>query len=93
MSTTTEHLTDAARHYAEAYAAHYTDEDLLSALRGYRRVIELHPDTVEARDARAQIRNIVHLVVPDAEQLDTELAMALHHLECGTDRRTAAVSP
>jgi hypothetical protein len=73
-------LSAAARHYAEAYALHYTGHDLLRALRTYEHVIELHPSAPEAGYSLAQIRNIVNLVVPAKELLAAQIALLRHHL-------------
>lgn len=46
--------------YQEAYTAHYKKKDYYNAILGYLRVIELYPDSNEARYARQQIPNLEH---------------------------------
>jgi len=89
MNELDEHAGEAAQHYAAAYAIHYTERDLLGALRAYGQVIELYPSAAEAQYSRAQIRNIVDLVVPAAEQLSSQVALALEHLQPNSDDSTA----
>jgi len=71
---------DAARLYAAAHALHYSEHDLLAALRAYERIIALHPGTPEAGYARTQIRNIVQSVVPAEELLAAQVDLASRHL-------------
>ncbi len=73
--------TEANRQYSAAYAAHYTEHDLPSALRLYRQVIALHPGDPEAEYSRAQIQNIVNEVVPKQELLDAQVKLAMAHFE------------
>ena len=73
--------TEANRIYATAYAAHYTEHDLPSALRHYRQLMASHPSGPEAEYSRVQIQNIVNAVVPKQELLDAEMEMALTHFE------------
>jgi hypothetical protein len=68
--------TDAARQYAAAYAAHYTERDLPGALRLYVNVIASHPDEQEANFSRAQVQNIVNAVVPKQELFDAQVNLA-----------------
>jgi hypothetical protein len=70
----------ASRAYAVAYAAHYTDRDLGAALELYRALVGAHPDALEAGYSRAQIVNILGAVVPQADLLDGQLALAFEHL-------------
>jgi hypothetical protein len=51
------------------------------ALRLYTELIASHDSTREAGYSRAQIRNIVHAVVPGEELRDAETQLALAHLE------------
>jgi hypothetical protein len=74
-------LTEVGRQYAEAYAAHYTGDDLPVALQLYRKVVASHPDTLEAGYARTQVHNIVTAVVPRQELLDADVQLALARLE------------
>jgi hypothetical protein len=76
-------LTEANRRYAAAYAAHYTENDLPSAMRLYKQVMASHPSDPEAEYSRAQIQNIVNAVVPKQELLDAQMELALRHLEHG----------
>ena len=72
--------TESARSYAAAYAAHYSQHDLLAALQAYAQVIELHPTAPEADYSRSQMRNIVNLVVPARDLLASQVALARQHL-------------
>jgi hypothetical protein len=72
--------TDAGRHYATAYDAHYLTRDLHQALDLYRDVMAMHPNTQEAKYARAQIHRIVNRVVPRQVLLDAQVELALVHL-------------
>jgi len=67
--------------YSEAYEAHYGRRELLSALLGYREIVTFHPRALEARWARAQMRNIAQLVVPAEELLEAQVELAFDHLE------------
>ncbi len=73
--------TDAQRQYATAYAAHYTEHDLPSALRLYKQVMASHPSDPEAEYSREQIQNIVKAVVPKQELLDAQMELAVIHFE------------
>lgn len=79
--TTDLRLSEADREYATAYAAHYTEQDLPSALRLYRQVMEAYPSDPVADYSRAQIQNIVHSVVPQTELLDAQIDLAALHLQ------------
>ena len=72
---------EANRQYATAYAAHYTDHDLPSAMRLYKQVIASHPSDPEAEYSRVQIQNIVNEVVPKQELLDAQMELAVDHFE------------
>ena len=74
-------LTEANREYALAYAAHYTEHDLPSAMRLYRQVMGSHPSNPEAEYSRVQIQNIVNAVVPKQELLDAQMELALTYFE------------
>ena len=82
----------AARDYELAHAIHYTERDLLRALRAYAQVIDQYAGAREADYSRAQIRNIVHSVVPAEEILAAHTALALDHLAPAADRGTASSS-
>ena len=78
MSIATE-LTEAGRSYAAAYAAHYTDHDLPTALQLYLKVLSAHANTPEAGYARSQAQNIINATVPDQELLDAQVKLAVDH--------------
>ena len=80
MSDTSAH-TEAARAYAVAYAAHYSERDLAKALQLYTDLIASHASAQEAGYSRAQIQNIVRTLVPAQELLDAQLELALARLE------------
>jgi hypothetical protein len=73
--------TEANRQYSTAYAAHYTEHDLPTAMRLYKQVMASHPSDPEAGYARVQIQNIVNAVVPKQELLDAQMDLALSHFE------------
>ncbi len=50
-----------------AYAAHYTEHDLRSAMQLYKQVMVSHPSDPQAEYSRGQIHNIVDAVVPKPE--------------------------
>ena len=68
--------TKAARQYAVAYAAHYTERNLPAALRLYVDVIASHPSEQEADFSRSQVQNIVNAVVPKQELFDAQVNLA-----------------
>ena len=68
--------TEAARQYAVAYAAHYTERDLPGALRLYVNVIASHTNEQEADFSRSQVQNIVNAVVPKQELFDAQVNLA-----------------
>ena len=70
---------EAARKYAAAYAAHYTERDLPGALQLYMNVIASHPNEQEASFSRSQVQNIVNTVVPKEELFDTQVNLAATH--------------
>ena len=72
---------EAARAYAVAYAAHYSERDLAKALQLYMDLIASHASAQEAGYSRAQIQNIVNTLVPAQELLDAQLELALAHVE------------
>ena len=72
---------EAARDYAVAYAAHYSQRDLVRALHLYKKLIASHASARQAGYSRSQIRNIVKVVVPEQELLDAEVELALGCLE------------
>lgn len=83
------------RQYVAAYEAHYRRRDLQVALRLYRHIVTAHPTSREAGYSRAQIRNIVHEVVPEAELLEAQLGCALAHFESSDaeEERRSPVTP
>ncbi len=74
-------LTEAAREYAAAYSAHYSERDLAMALQLYKKIIASHASAREAGYSRTQVRNIVNAVVPKQELLDAQIELALGHLK------------
>jgi hypothetical protein len=77
-------LTEAAREYAVAYAAQYSQRDLAVALQLYERLITSHPSAREAGYSRTQIQNIANAVVPEQDLLDAQIELAFAHLESQT---------
>jgi hypothetical protein len=73
--------TEAARAYAAAYAAHYSERDLAMALQLYENLIASHASAREAGYSRTQIQNIVNTLVPPQERLGAQLELALARLE------------
>lgn len=71
----------ATRDYAAAYAVHCTRRDLAAALGLYQTLAVEHPGAREAGYSRTQIANIVSAVVPPADLLQAQVALALAHLE------------
>jgi hypothetical protein len=67
---------EAAREYAVAYAAHYSARDLATELQLYKKLMASHASAPEAGYSRTQIQNIVKLVVPEQELLDTQMELA-----------------
>ena len=89
--------TEAARAYAAAYAAHYSERDLTMALRLYKKLIASHASAREAGYSRTQIQNIVNAVVPEQELLDAQTKLAIARLEgrksrCAGPRSVAPAS-
>jgi hypothetical protein len=74
-------VTEAARAYSVAYAAHYSQRDLAMALGPYRELIASHTSTREAGYSRTQVQNIIDAIVPEDERLDAETALALTRIE------------
>jgi hypothetical protein len=74
-------MAEAARDYGVAYAAHYYQQDFLLALQLYKKLIASHASARQAGYSRAQIRNIVKVVVPEQELLDAQVELALVCLE------------
>jgi hypothetical protein len=72
---------EAARAYAVAYAAHYSERDLAKALQLYKDLIASHASAQEAVYSRVQIQNIVNTLVPAQELLDAQLELARARLE------------
>ena len=74
-------LTEAAREYAVAHAAHYSQRSLAVALRLYRDLISSRPNAPEAAYSRTQVQNILNAVVPAQELLEAQIGLALSRLE------------
>lgn len=73
--------TEADLRYEEACTAHYDIRDLALAIKLYRGVIDVFPNTLQAESARLQLLKIVDAVVPVMEILDTLQELAAAHLE------------
>jgi hypothetical protein len=74
-------VTEAARRYEAAYAAHYSERDLPLAFRLYREVLASHPGEPEAGFSRMQLQNIVNAIVPKQELMEAQLQLATDRLE------------
>ena len=74
-------LMEAAREYAAAYAAQYSQRELAVALELYERLITSHPSAREAGYSRTQIQNIANAVVPEQDLLDAQIELVFAHLE------------
>lgn len=74
-------LSEADRQYEEAFKAHYDIMDLALALKLYRGVIDIFPDTLQAESSRLQLLKIVHAAIPPEDLLDTLQELATAHLE------------
>jgi len=86
-------LTEVAREYAAAHAAHYSERDLPKALRLYKKIMISHASAIEAGYARTQIQNIVNAAVPEQELLNAQLELALARLgkRCSSDAEPVPV--
>lgn len=87
-------LTEAGRHYAEAYEMHYEMNDYHAALMGYKSIVAEYPDSKEAEYSRSQIQNIVRDVVPKQVLYDAQLDLALSYAKHndGPDTRTVEIT-
>lgn len=74
-------LRDAGHEYAVAHSLHYESKDLRGALDLYRGIVARYPSTQEAEYSRAQIQNILTVVVPKQALFDAQVDLALAH--CG----------
>ncbi|MDB4678617.1 hypothetical protein OAE84_00830 [bacterium] len=72
---------EAARDYAEAYAAHYSRRDLESAIHLYRKLMASHASSPEAGYSVVQIQNIAKSIVPARDLLDAQAELALACLQ------------
>jgi hypothetical protein len=77
--------------YDAAYAAHYRDHDLATALRGYGDVIAWGPNSCEASYSRSQILAILHRVVPTDVLLEAHKALILDHIAGRAGRSTERI--
>ena len=82
-----------AQVYADAHDAHYVRRDLATALASYHRILADHPDCPEAGYARAQVRNIVHHVVPGDELVFELITLAHVRLREAADNELAVPDP
>ena len=73
--------TEAARGYAAAYAAHYSERDLATALQLYKKIMASHASAREAGYSRTQVQNIVNAVMPEQQLLDAQMELELARLE------------
>ena len=71
--------TKADKQYAAAYAAHYSDKELLRAAKLYEELILAHPSTPEAGYSRAQILNIVKELIPESDLLTARVKLIAAH--------------
>lgn len=62
---------EAGKKYAAAYETHYTQQNFHSAFCQYVDLIDLYPDSLEAKYARTQLDNIVKALIPDDERLSS----------------------
>lgn len=85
--------TETSRLYGAAHAAHHLASDLSLALRLYRELLTLHPNTREAGYSQTQVRNIANTVVPEEEMLETQIKLALAHLESNAKDHGACAIP
>ena len=72
---------EAARDYAAAYAAHYSERDLAMALQLYQEIMTAHASAREAGYSRTQIQNIVNVGGPEQELLGAQVELALARLK------------
>ena len=82
-----------ARDYADAYASHYSERDLLTAPRSYESVISRHPDSPEAEYSHSQIHNIASLVVPRNDLMTACIDLAVRHLKSDHDDPASVDAP
>jgi len=66
---------DVNEQYAAAHLAHHGQKDLREAVELYTAIIAAHPETQEARQARAQVQSIVNYVVPAKDLFDAHVAL------------------
>jgi hypothetical protein len=59
-----------------AYAAHYSGGDLATALQLYKKLMASHASAPDAGYSRTQLQDIIKLVVPEQELLDTQMELA-----------------
>ena len=74
---------EADRRYEEAHEAHYRIKDLGLALKLYRGVMDVFPNTLQAESARLQLLKIVYAAVPMMTIVDTLQTLATAHIESG----------
>ena len=87
-------VTEAAREYAAAYAAHYSERDLAMALQLYKQLIAAHAGAREGGYSRTQVQNIVNAVVPKQELLASmELALVRLEHQISPDAGPIPVAP
>ena len=74
-------LTEVSQIDAADYGAHYTDHHRLLALARYRDEKILRPHDRKADFSRMQARTIIAAVGPSQELLDSQMELAVNHLE------------
>ena len=72
---------EVGQQYASAYETHYTTKDIYKAFTLYKDIIAAHPDTIEAKYSRSQVRNIVNAMVPKKEIMDSLMELARIHFD------------
>lgn len=72
--------------YDEAHRIHHVEKDLRVALGLYTDILSAYPDAREAGYCRAQVWNIVKVVVPQEELVGAHVAAA----RASMDRKDAA---
>lgn len=75
---------EAARQYAAAYAAHYSQRNLLLASQLYQDILFLYPNALEADYARMQLHSMFTLTVPQQIRVDAEILLLEMQLKEGS---------
>ena len=72
---------EAGQQYVSAYETHYTTKDIHKAFTLYEDIIAAHPNTKEAEYSRSQVQNIVNVLVPKKEIMDSLMELARIHFD------------